>query len=271
MGETVGRIIDTVIDFCRQNSNILMIAGGILILIIIIGAAIISAKKGDKDDNLDFDEKAFLENKESMSPDSEMRKTDEEDKQQTVEKSQHDDNISSPFTDAVLNSKAEDTADTAENEQNIKPDRTAEACCSGNHDENGNSERYIKKADSGESIESLLHEAGGLLKVGIEEVEIKIQGAEVRLRYAGNDTKVIRYETLAEKEKDMPAGENATDLTDQKMSRGGTYDPDGGEKEGIAGEDFPRDKISKFGPDNINRTRSGRVFTEEELTGKIRD
>ena len=69
----------------------------------------------------------------------------------------------------------------------------------------------------------------------------------------------------------MPAGEKAADRPDQKMSRGGTCDPDGGEKESIAGENFPRDKISKFGPDNINRTRSGRVFTEEELTGKIRD
>ncbi|MEE0796284.1 MAG: hypothetical protein UIJ88_00455 [Anaerovoracaceae bacterium] len=120
-------------------------------------------------------------------------------------------------------------------------------------------------------IENLLRDLQSFGGGGLEEVEIKIQGAEIRLRYAGNDTKVIRYETLAEKEKDMPAGENAADLTDQKVSRGGTYDPDGGEKEGIAGEDFPRDKISKFGPDNINRTRSGRVFTEEELTGKIRD
>lgn len=120
-------------------------------------------------------------------------------------------------------------------------------------------------------IENLLRDLQSFGGGGLEEVEIKIQGAEIRLRYAGNDTKVIRYETLAEKEKDMPAGENAADQPDQKMSRGGACDLDGGEKEGIAGEDFPRDKISKFGPDNINRTRSGRVFTEEELTGKIRD
>lgn len=120
-------------------------------------------------------------------------------------------------------------------------------------------------------IENLLRDLQSFGGGGLEEVEIKIQGAEIRLRYAGNDTKVIRYETLAEKEKDMPAGENAADRPDQKMSRGGACDLDGGEKEGIAGEDFPRDKISKFGPDNINRTRSGRVFTEEELTGKIRD
>lgn len=120
-------------------------------------------------------------------------------------------------------------------------------------------------------IENLLRDLQSFGGGGLEEVEIKIQGAEIRLRYAGNDTKVIRYETLAEKEKDMPSVEKAADRPDQKMSRGGACDPDGGEKEGIAGEDFPRDKISKFGPDNINRTRSGRVFTEEELTGKIRD
>ena len=281
MGETVGRIIDTVIDFCRQNSNILMIAGGILILIIIIGAAIISAKKGDKDDNLDFDEKAFLENKESMSPDSEMRKTDEEDKQQTVEKSQHHDNISSPFTDAVLNNKAEDTADTAENEQNIKPDRIAEACCSVNHDENGNSERYIKKADSGESIESLLHEAAGLLKVGIEEVEIKIQGAQVKIKYSKKRTD---EQELSESNNECAGGseykentdniiindideETAAENIDEVTLHMNLED----KSEGMKGDSEPAAGRIKFGPDNLNRSRSGKVFTEKELMETIKD
>lgn len=236
MAESLNEIIDIITGFCREHASVLMIAGAVVVVLIVLIAAICGARRGKK--------RAAESAANAAAPaisDDPAPQTSEQPKPPAVPHMPEQ-----PEPPAVPH--------MPEPERPPKQPQPA--------DQHG--------AEKGR-IENLLRDLQSFGGGGLEEVEIKIQGAEVRLRYAGNDTKVIRYETLAEKEKDMPAGENATDLTDQKMSRGGTYDPDGGEKEGIAGEDFPRDKISKFGPDNINRTRSGRVFTEEELTGKIRD
>ena len=236
MAESLNEIIDIITGFCREHASVLMIAGAVVVVLIVLIAAICGARRGKKR----AAESAANAAAPAISDDPALQ-TSEQPKPPAVPHMPEQ-----PEPPAV--------PQTPEPERPPKQPQPA--------DQHG--------AEKGR-IENLLRDLQSFGGGGLEEVEIKIQGAEIRLRYAGNDTKVIRYETLAEKEKDMPAGENAADLTDQKVSRGGTYDPDGGEKEGIAGEDFPRDKISKFGPDNINRTRSGRVFTEEELTGKIRD
>lgn len=236
MAESLNEIIDIITGFCREHASVLMIAGAVVVVLIVLIAAICGARRGKKR----AAESAANAAAPAISDDPALQ-TSEQPKPPAVPHMPEQ-----PKPPAV--------PQTPEPERPPKQPQPA--------DQHG--------AEKGR-IENLLRDLQSFGGGGLEEVEIKIQGAEIRLRYAGNDTKVIRYETLAEKEKDMPAGENAADLTDQKVSRGGTYDPDGGEKEGIAGEDFPRDKISKFGPDNINRTRSGRVFTEEELTGKIRD
>ena len=239
MAESLNEIIDIITGFCREHASVLMIAGAVVVVLIILIAAICGARRGKK--------RAAESAANAAAPvisDDPAQQTSEQPKPPAVPHMPEQ-----PEPPAVTQ--------TPEQPEPVRPPKQPQPA--DQHD--------AKKG----RIENLLRDLQSFGGGGLEEVEIKIQGAEVRLRYAGNDTKVIRYETLAEKEKDMPAGENAADRPDQKMSRGGTYDPDGGEKEGIAGEDFPRDKIRKFGPDNINRTRSGRVFTEEELTGKIRD
>lgn len=63
MGESIGRMMDTITEFIRQHLNILMIAGAAAALLIIIIAVIISARKKDDQEDLDFDEKTFLEEK----------------------------------------------------------------------------------------------------------------------------------------------------------------------------------------------------------------
>lgn len=236
MAESLNEIIDIITGFCREHASVLMIAGAVVVVLIVLIAAICGARRGKKR----AAESAANAAAPAISDDPALQ-TSEQPKPPAVPHMPEQ-----PKPPAV--------PQTPEPERPPKQPQPA--------DQHG--------AEKGR-IENLLRDLQSFGGGGLEEVEIKIQGAEIRLRYAGNDTKVIRYETLAEKEKDMPAGENAADRPDQKMSRGGACDPDGGEKEDIAGEDFPRDKISKFGPDNINRTRSGRVFTEEELTGKIRD
>ena len=65
MGESIGRMMDTITEFLRQHLNILMIAGAAAVFLIIIIAVIISARKKDDQEDLDFDEKTFLEEKEN--------------------------------------------------------------------------------------------------------------------------------------------------------------------------------------------------------------
>ena len=60
MGESIGRMMDTITEFLRQHLNIFNDCGscGCFSLIIII-AVIISARKKDDQEDLDFDEKTF--------------------------------------------------------------------------------------------------------------------------------------------------------------------------------------------------------------------
>lgn len=281
MGETIGRIIETVIDFCRQNSSILMITGGILILIIIIGAVIISAKKGDKDDDLDFDERNFTENKETINHAAGLSKTGEEDKHGSTDESKTDGN-----TD--ISSGAENSHDKANNgihqiktEETVKSDQLFEDCCSGKDKESRNSEIYIKKADTSESIESLLHEAAGLLAASLDEVEINIQGAQVKIKYSkkttdepgsssdntdctgGTEDKTVKNHIITD---DM-----CEETAESNMGKETLHADIKDEPDGVPAGNCPSAGRIKFGPDNLNKSRSGKVFTEKELMEIIKD
>lgn len=151
MGESIGRMMDTITEFIRQHLNILMIAGAAAALLIIIIAVIISARKKDDQEDLDFDEKTFLEEK---------------------DKERNTDHAPEPAEDKLL---------SAEN-------KTGPASIKNRDKREAESPIYIKKASSKESIEALLGEIAGLSAQSLEEVEIKIQGAEVKIKYSPKKT-----------------------------------------------------------------------------------
>lgn len=251
MGEGIGKITEIILQFCRENLNIIMISGAALVLLIIIIAVVLSARKDDDDDDLNFDEPAFI-------------------------KEQNKNHGDEP----------------AEEKQS-----------------------YTKRTVSREGIESLLEEIAQLPPQTLKEVEIKIQGAEVKIKYACDEDKPCDepVKTFIFKEDSKPTETKSTkdtlynlsieDIT-KEIKKAQAEDSESGENEynkQVAASDKPSDKhydsqnsyaevlneegsgeqfeegsakdkaIRKFGPDNINTTRSGKLFTEEELKEKIRD
>jgi hypothetical protein len=119
----------------------------------------------------------------------------------------------------------------------------------------------------GSSLESLLlGELSGFPTENLEEVEIKIQNAELKLKYisSGNET---REENL------IISGDNDTLATHQKTGIVGQVTQHAHKVGYSRSKPIYTEikKIKKFGPENQNATRSGRVFTEKELQQQIRD
>ena len=98
-------------------------------------------------------------------------------------------------------------------------------------------------------------EAGSISGQKVESIELKIEKAQLTIHYAGGKKKETLKETgetdFGEKEQQSvipeTEAETAADAAEQ--------------------ENMPK----KFGADNMNRARSGRVYTEEELREKIKE
>ena len=100
-------------------------------------------------------------------------------------------------------------------------------------------------------------EAGSISGQKVESIELKIEKAQLTIHYAGGKKKEILKETgetdFGEKEQQSvipeteAEAETAADAAEQ--------------------ENMPK----KFGADNMNRARSGRVYTEEELREMIKE
>lgn len=282
MGESVGRIIKSVLEFCRQNTELLLISGAALVIIIITAAVIVSVKKKDKNDDLDFDEEKFLREKETQTAAAESRQDEEkclsEDSCEQAEigegSSESDSKIQKQQVPDENSGEGRSTAEGS----------LSEKCCQNNLEKDINTEVCIKKADAGESIETLLRDAVGLSASNLEEVEIKIQGAEVRIKYSTKkNTDTVSREKISDKDacySDMPEqqedidnivlkdiGEEISVQTDKRQIEDGTSLKEEQKKE----EEQLTPLRIKFGPDNVNTTRSGKIFTEKELIETIKD
>lgn len=249
MSESIGKITENIIQFCRENLNIIMISGAALILLIIIIAVAVYARKNENDDDLDFDEETFIKEQQNQA-----------DKEPAEDK------------------------------------RT-----------------YTKKAVSREGIETLLEEIAHLPAQALKEVEIKIQGAEVKIKYACDEDKpcddsiktfifkedvkqpekqntkdtlynlsiedITKEIERAQAETSVSSVSESGEQTDVPEKSADTYCclqnsySEELKEDNAKCEDGPvNDRtVRKFGPENIDTTRSGKTFTEEELKEKIRD
>lgn len=221
MAKSASSILKAITEFCRERSDILMIAGVALIILIILFAIIKSiVKKDDDEDDFDFDEEEFSKDK-------------LQDKGEEKEKSAQS---FEPTTEDV--GKAED--------------------------------RIISK----QSIENLLGEISNIPVKNLEEVEIRIQGAEVKLKYSKNDNMGSDGQEL---QTEAPSGSNSAGEDDQTIEGDCNQTAELCDNEEDAeekAEDKKEEKhrtSKKFGPNNIDTSRSGHVFTEDELEEQIRD
>lgn len=116
-----------------------------------------------------------------------------------------------------------------------------------------------------DSLVKSMEAAAGSSGQKVESIELKIEKAQLTIRYAGGKTETAAAEPAEEPDNPPPetAEEEATETNH-------TESP-----EECAGEtDFAMEAVAvpkRFGIENMNTARSGRVYTEEELLNQIRD
>lgn len=110
----------------------------------------------------------------------------------------------------------------------------------------------LQKAAMGmvDSLVKSMESAAGASGQKVESIELKIEKAQLTIRYAGDAEKTSEKVTAEAEEEITAAAEVETEKTDFAENSG---------------------RPKRFGFDNMNMARSGRVYTEEELLNQIRD
>lgn len=212
MIKEASKIAQLIVEFCRNNLDILMIGGVALIVLVIIISIVRSSRDGD-DENLDFDEFAKPEAKAEEEPVSAKQAPEKE----TEEKPANPEKKNTPY------------------------------------------------------IEGLLGELAGLSQDGIKELEIKIQGAEVKITY-GNSGDSGDSGNLDEEANEELREELVEETSDETLDDEIVDKEDDSQKEEVKQAVITSGKVyKKFGPENNNISKSGRIYTEEELEEQIRD
>lgn len=307
MLESLRQLYDKAVDFCREQSEAVMIGGAVLVILIIFIAVIkIARKDGKPDEDLDFDEELYIKQllaaKESKAED----KTDKEPEETAAAEAAAEDIASVQPREPDQPETTGNSDEAGQPEITVKP----EACCE-HVNVAAEAEKPVLPKECKKNVifpEELIEEIAKASSKDLQEVEIKIQSAELRIRYAGyrgeNGLKeeVKHFAGTGEAEKppadetsaaDNISANNKISAADETSVAAGTsaevevsaekgissekeQEKRSEEvlKERIKPEEMPAKDIKKpgkFGADNFNTTRSGRVFTEEELEKQIRD
>ncbi len=141
-------------------------------------------------------------------------------------------------------------------------------------------------------IDSIVQELSNMSPEILKEVDVKIQGAEIRIKYSNGSELALNEENLEGKyavnkadepdiaKADIEGGlQKAVNESDESLKTAfGEQAAESTMKECETADEAShkvepmRSKsVLKFGPDNINTSRSGHVFSEEELMAQIRD
>lgn len=240
MLESLRQLYDNIVDFCREQSDAMMIGGAVLVVLIILIAVVRyflkqDSSKQEADESLEFDEKQYLDK--LLGAESE-KEAQEEAQTETQEEVQTETQIKENLTE-----KKEYPC----KKNIIFPDELIDE---------------ITKASA----------------QNLQEIEIKIQSAELRIRYAG-------YQDKGEVQEEVKHFDSAADSADKEKEQDG--DAEAVETESSAAseetEEILKQKIEpamiaeesikhiKFGPENFNIDRNGKAYTEEELEKQIRD
>ena len=242
MLESIRQFYDIAVDFCREHSEILMIGGAALVVLIILIAVIRHCTRGRRGDNLEFDEQRYR--------------------------------------DELLGARAE-KKEEAENTETLQNSQSAQSA------EKAESQPYKKNIIL---PEELLEEIARASVQNLQEVQIRIQSAELRIRYAGyrdrdGESEEVHEEVLhfdktpepAAEAKGAAGAEPAVEAAEAQAEPAETQSESENESailqeklqpQQIAQTERP---VAKFGPDNLNIARDGRIYTEEELEKQIRD
>lgn len=224
------KIINCILEFCRENQEIIMYAGLALLGAIVLIAIIC----------------AFLNRKDS-----------------TI-------NIQEPLVKVTIedSQKALKPADKACSEDSSSKDCVREG----------------KPSSRTDCIESIVEYIQSISPELLNEVEIKVHDAEIRIRYSNdkarervkNEEPQKPEEIQESEEVQEPVENQETEIINEDTIENVTEDAIENviedATEGVIEDTTEGVTVRiKFGPDNINISRSGRVFSEEELEEQIRD
>lgn len=224
------KIINCILEFCRENQEIIMYAGLVLLGAIVLIAIIC----------------AFLNRKDS-----------------TI-------NIQEPLVKVTIedSQKALKPADKACSEDSSSKDCVREG----------------KPSSRTDCIESIVEYIQSISPELLNEVEIKVHDAEIRIRYSNdkarervkNEEPQKPEEIQESEEVQEPVENQETEIINEDTIDNVTEDAIENviedATEGVIEDTTEGVTVRiKFGPDNINISRSGRVFSEEELEEQIRD
>lgn len=274
MLKEAGKILNVIIEFCRDNLNMLMVAG-VAIIVLILVISIVKSSKEDDDFDLDIDLDEFAE----ILKEIELKTMDLKAAEGAKETGIHLVDVLQPpktacvevFQDEPFNVEEceaeqpdeelyEEVAVEADGitvektEQEIVPKN--EGIIQDADDRLPEQKKHTLVTTNTVSLGAIVEELAELSGEGVKKVEIKIPGAEVRITYVDEE------KTL----EDAPLKEKPLDVQKDKVTIEKPYLADDND----AKEDTAP-AIKKFGPENMNTTRSGRIFSEEELQKQIRD
>ena len=120
----------------------------------------------------------------------------------------------------------------------------------------------------------------------MQEVQIRIQSAELRIRYAGyrdrdGESEEVHEEVLhfdktpepAAEAKGAAGAEPAAEQAEPAETQSESENESAILQEKLQPQKITQTErpVAKFGPDNLNIARDGRIYTEEELEKQIRD
>lgn len=111
-----------------------------------------------------------------------------------------------------------------------------------------------------DSLVKSVESAAGASGQKVESIELKIEKAQLTIRYAGDAEKTVTEDLFAEKTSEKVTAEAEEEIT--VAAEVETEKTDFAENSG---------RPKRFGFDNMNTARSGRIYTEEELLNQIRD
>lgn len=282
MIKEASKILQLIIEFCRDNLDILMIGGVAAIALILLVSGIKYFKDEDDDDeDIEIDELELLEIVEQvkqMQEEKEEKVEDEEAEEDEVEV------VLPPLTARIM-AEDESADEPAANELVEDEQADEEPLEFANEKQAAEKSLELPQEEPSKNtstIENLVEEIANLSGTGVKEVEIKVPGAKVKITYSRGDDNAKNGET-----QDASEGRNLDANTDDEPSvhseSGVTKAPNSadilggngnlnGNLNGITADGTGgASSVIKFGPDNINMSRSGRIYSEEELQQQIRD
>ncbi len=231
MFKDADKIIDLIIEFCRDNLNILMIGGIALIVVVIV----ISILKGYDEDDDEYDD-----------DDDEYDDDDFDD--ELDDEPEYDEPVA-----VVKITPVEDHAQEQVTAPILEPTEVP----------------IIEPVESGRQkgthhLDEIIGEIANIPSEGVKKLEIKIQGAELKITYSDLREEILLCGTEDSEEPDEEQLEGQTEVQPEESGEHEEANP--AETSSEQGKTY-----TKFGPGNNNVTKSGRVYTEEELEKQIKD